>query len=184
MVSAHDVAAFLIEEQNAAGRAIDKLQLEKLLFLVQGAHLELWGDAAFREPIKAYQRGPVVDVVEQTYREVVVGTEPILAPVGGHASRVPGEVAETINLVLNYFGSWTGPSLEKFVKQQGSPWRAARGGLSASAHSSMEIDRDLIKRWFARKGINPSPPRLSKADRELFDDLAVGKTEGIANLLQ
>lgn len=53
MNSALDVAAFIIEEQHAAGRTVDLTQLQCLLYLTQGAHLVFWGQPAFDAPILA-----------------------------------------------------------------------------------------------------------------------------------
>lgn len=184
MVTAHDIAALLITEQNAIGHPIDKMQLEKLLYLVQGAHLELWGTPAFREPILAYRNGPVVREIEATYREATEGTEPLSHPFGGHPERLPDQTVETVHLVLQYFGTWTGPNLERFTKRKDSPWRKARGDLPADAHSDMPIEVEHIAAWFRRHGVNPEPPRLSKEERALFERAALGDEEAAAALLR
>lgn len=179
--SAHDVAALVIIEQAAAGHPPDKLQLEKLLYLVQGAHLELWGEPAFREPVNAWKRGPVVVVVEQTYRDVVPGMEPITQPVGGNPDKLPPEVADTARLVLRYFGRWSGTALEHYTKRAGTPWQVVRGDLPPTETSNMEIPASEITRWFGQNGLNPSP-RMTKADRDLLDRAAAGDKDALSTL--
>ncbi|HET9441993.1 MAG TPA: type II toxin-antitoxin system antitoxin SocA domain-containing protein [Acidimicrobiales bacterium] len=136
-ISAHDVAAALIERQLEAARPIDKLQLQKLLYLVQGVHSACWGAPAFREPIHAYRNGPVVRVVEETYRNATGGMTPLSDPMGGHPERLPFETADTVETVLRHFGSWTGPNLEAYTKRPGSPGgRSAATSLPASSPTS------------------------------------------------
>lgn len=158
-VSVHDIAALIIEEQHAAGRSIDKMQLQKLLYLVQGANLTFWGEPAFREPLLAYRNGPVVSVVEETYRSATHGRRPLDRPLGGSPSRVSLEVAETVRTVLKHYGTWTATNLERFVKKPGSPWRASRRGLPLRAASRDEITLPAIAAWFDDNGIDPAPPK-------------------------
>ncbi|MCU1461395.1 MAG: hypothetical protein JWO37_1470 [Acidimicrobiales bacterium] len=172
--SAHDVAALLIQEQHAAGLSIDKMQLQKYLYLVQGANLEFWAESAFREPLLAYRNGPVVKVVEQTYRDAAPGREPISAPRGGDPSGLPFEIVETVRTVLRHFGKWTGPDLESYVKRPGSPWRTARGALPSWAPSKQEIPIPTIAAWFRKTGVDPAPSKVepweaTDEERELAD---------------
>lgn len=184
MLGAHDVAAALILEQNAAGRTIDKLQLQKLLYAVLGVHFELWGEPAFREPMLAYRNGPVVRGVEQTYRDAVPGREPIRQPLGGHPDRVGQDVRDTISIVLARFGDWSGPALERYVKVEGAPWTTARGDLPPEAEGNNQIDTEEIRAWYRTHGSNPSPAyRAGSAEHELLARAAAGDKEAIAALL-
>jgi len=47
---------------------ISNLKLQKLLYYAQGIHLALYGKPLFNDPIEAWQYGPVVDSVYQTYK--------------------------------------------------------------------------------------------------------------------
>jgi uncharacterized phage-associated protein len=148
----------VISEQHAAGRTIDKMQLQKLLYLVQGANLEFWGEPAFRENLLAFRNGPVVHDVEATYRDASLGRAPLQRAIGGHPQRLDGQVVDTIRTVLRYFGTWTGPNLERYVKSLDSPWQLARTGVPADASSDVEIPLPAVAAWFRRHGVNPSPP--------------------------
>lgn len=153
--SAHDVAAMLIEEQHAAGRTIDKMQLQKLLYLVQGASVAFWGVLAFREPVLAYEHGPVVADVEASYRQASTAWEPLPRPLGGHPERLPAEVVDVVHTVLRHYGEWTGRNLERYVKRAGTPWRQVWPDLPDQTPSP-EIPLDVIGDWFTSHGIEPA----------------------------
>lgn len=169
-MTVHDIAAFLIEEQVAADRPIDKLQLQKLLFLVQGAHIGMAGTTAFRVPFLAYAHGPVIEQVEQTYREFTDGRHPIPRPLGGDSSNVDPEVQETARFILEHFGTWTGPNLEAYVKKPGSPWTRARVGIAKGAPSRNEIPLRDITRWFVTRPVTPGARPREDVD-VVYDDI-------------
>ena len=67
MASALDVAAAIIERQHEEGRTIDLRQLQSMLYLTQGAHYAMWGQAAFEDEILAGLDGPYVESVRRVY---------------------------------------------------------------------------------------------------------------------
>lgn len=184
MRGAHDVAALLISEQHSAGRTIDKMQLQKLLYLVQGANLAYWGEAAFRESLRAYANGPVVANVEATYRDAAPGRDPLAAPIGGQPERLDADVVESVRSVLRFFGEWTARNLERFVKRPDSPWREVRGDLPDGEPSNAEIPVDLVAAWFHEHGVAPNrvdsrrweatPAERAVADERLRQAKAAG----------
>jgi uncharacterized phage-associated protein len=147
VTTAHDVAAYIVARRQGVGRPVDKLQLQKLLYLVAGAHHVLWRETAFRDEFRAYQRGPVIRGVEQTYRGASTGATPILVAIGGHPDAIGLELQQTVELILEAFGDRPGVDLENYVKQPGSPWRVARGDLPDGASSDAVIDYELIRAW-------------------------------------
>lgn len=182
-VTVHDVAAALIEAQHNEGRTIDKMQLQKLLFLVQGAHLRLAGTPAFRAEFLAYKHGPVIEQVESTYRHLSNdGT--IDRPLGGRPERVDAELAETIATVIRVYGTWTGPNLERRTKQPRSPWRIARRGIPDGDKSREPIPLSDIARWFLTHPLDdPNPPeqdadpKVAGRERAADGDIAAGRVE-------
>lgn len=155
--TAHDVAAKLILEQRAAGRPIDKMQLQKLLYLVQAVHLAASGGPAFREPLLAYANGPVVEAVESTYRDATIGRTPLPRPLGGDPERLNETVVDSVRTVLEHFGEWGAPNLERYVKRgRPNPWRGARGDVPDGAPSRAAIEQAGIEAWIVARGINPN----------------------------
>lgn len=156
MAGVHDVAAALITEQRARGNTIDKMQLQKLLYLVQGAHLRRTGAPAFRADFLAYKNGPVVEQVEASYRGVVSDRDPIEHALGGDPGRLDEALLATVRKVLDIYGTWTAPHLERQTKRKGSPWTVARGDLPKSAHSRNVIPLSDIARWFLTRPLDPA----------------------------
>jgi uncharacterized phage-associated protein len=158
--TAYDVAAKLVAEQHAAGRTVDKMQLQKLLYLVQGAHLTFWGVPAFGDPFAAYSYGPVVRGVERTYRDAFPDTNTVPRAVGGHPERLDRETVDTVTTVLRYYGAWAGPDLTAHIKGAESPWSRARGDLAAGAGSARQIPVADIASWFHEHGVDPDSAPL------------------------
>lgn len=177
-----DIAAVIVEKQQAAGRTTDKLQLQKLLYLVQSTHYELWNEPAMKGEFLAYARGPVVRPVEKTYRDAYPDSYIIESPIGGRPQRVADEVLATIQYVVDTFGDWEGTNLEAFVKRSGMPWTETRGDLAADANSSRVIPETLIVSWARRHGTGQSEP-LTDAEREAFARLATGDHGALAELI-
>lgn len=178
----HDVAAAVIEAQNAAGRSIDKMQLQKLLYLIQGAHIRYTGHPAFRADFLAYKNGPVVEQVESSYRNAVDGLDSIRTPIGGKASKLDPELRHTVDAVLEIYGGWDAPNLERHTKRAESPWRVARRGIPAGASSREPIPLSDIARWFVTHPVEPTPkevrdlpPELAEREREADEDIAAGR---------
>lgn len=176
--SDHDAAAALIVRQNAAGRKIDKMQLEKLLYLVFGAHFALWNERAFREAAFAWRRGPVFPNVERTYRD---GPQILTHPLGGDPSRLSPELSDTVDLVLSLFGSWPAKQLEYYVKHGDSPWSEVYG--KGSTPENNEIPDEVVARWFRSHGVAPNRPRMSEQDFANFMAASEGNEEALAKLL-
>ncbi len=183
MVNAHDVAAYIINEQHKADRTVDKLQLQKLLYLVLGAYYELWGESAFPNVFRGYANGPVVREVERTYHDASVGKNPIPHAIGRHPEDVSPELGETVALVLDQFGTWEGPNLEKITKRPGSPWCQARGDLLEGAHGSDPIEREWIVKWFREKDTLPAV-NLTAKRRPSWDRLLEGDMQALTDLVQ
>lgn len=173
LVSADDVAASII----AAG-PVDQMQLHKLLYLVQAAHLSWFEEPAFGEQIEAWTYGPVVRGVVGHYKDW--NLRPITEPYRGDPTRLSERTAWVVEYVRNKFGNLAGPDLAALVKGPGSPWRQIRGPLPEDASSSMEIPPSVIREFHTVHGLGVPQPtpneqalaqRFFDGDHEALDDL-------------
>lgn len=166
IAKAGDVAALLIERDPSV-TLVDIDRLGALLYLVQGALLNLWAKPAFGEAIEAGASGPVVRLAE-----------------GGDPRAVPPETAAVVDLVLSYYGRWSTESLLAFVTSPATPWADARLGLQVDAATVPVIDEAQIVRWFGRRGVGPDEPSCSEEDRALFERVIDGDEEALAALMR
>ncbi len=68
MYSAFDIAEYVIKKCNDQGKGISNLKLQKILYFIQAEFLVRNGKPIFRDPIEAWDFGPVVPSVYRRYR--------------------------------------------------------------------------------------------------------------------
>lgn len=67
MISAIDLAKYVVSQANYTGYKITHLKLQKILYYIQGNYLARFGVPLFYEQIEAWQYGPVVPEVYYEY---------------------------------------------------------------------------------------------------------------------
>lgn len=148
-LAAVDVAAALITRRPG----LDQMQLHKLLYLTQAAHLVWYGEPAFGERIEAWKWGPVVRTVAGHYRRL--GATPITGPVSGDDRMITDRVALVLDKIVEVYGEMSGPDLARLVKGDESPWRQVWGDLPDDAVSQREIPLLLISDYYRERGVLP-----------------------------
>lgn len=152
--SAKGVANFLLDLADEDGKAIDPLQMQKLVYFSEGWHLALMGRSLVREQFEAWKRGPVVPDLYHSLKHF--GAQPIR----GRLTRYDfdeGEVVEVdrpndrlsrdlVREVWNVYNRYSGPQLVGLTHLPGSPWDVT--WKDANGAPDARIDKDLIKDWF------------------------------------
>jgi len=136
------VAARVVALQHERGNKIGKLQLQKLLYLVDALAGHLSAEKTFAQLPIAMERGPCYSTVLDAYKKVP-GIDPIPAPIGKQ-TRV---LDEAINAILDRFGGWSGEELEEYVKGPGAPWH--------DTPMRSNIDPAATMRYFAKRSLLP-----------------------------
>jgi len=153
--SARGIANELLDAAEDTRSRIDPLQLQKLLYLAQGWTLGLTGDPLFREPVEAWEYGPVVPDIYHSLK--IFGASPVRTRLKAF-DKVRRQVViaqelfdelegEILRAIWDKYGNWSGSKLISLTHQVGSPWWQARHSGEYNArisHSSM-ID------WFAEE---------------------------------
>lgn len=121
-VSARDVAAVLRARLPGVGTK----KLHKLLYYCQGHHLAALGEPLFREPLAAWDMGPVVDALW--------AAEKRSGPTGG--SLRDEAALNTVGYVLSRYGDFTGDQLEEMTHAE-PPWRRADAGRRPGASAAI-----------------------------------------------
>ncbi len=119
MRSANDIAnAFLMLSEPEAGDVVTNLKLQKLLYYAQGFHLALYGRPFFADEILAWEHGPVVRNVYNTYRDfgsnILSPTETII--------EFDNDEKELIKQVWNLFGQFSAWRLRDMTHSE-EPWK-------------------------------------------------------------
>lgn len=124
MQSASNVARYFISIANDedSGDSISNLKLQKLLYYAQGVHLALHDEPLFREPIKAWEHGPVVPEVYRDYARH--GSSNIPNTRIDHSTFSEKE-RQTMDEVYQVFGQFSAWKLRNMTHDE-PPWKDTR----------------------------------------------------------
>lgn len=130
-VSAHDIARELRARVPNAG----DVQTQKWCYYAQGWHLAWTGNALFREPIEAWELGPVVADMWHDEKQGRPKPPPM---------DLDDDALVTVGFVVSRYGKLSGRELITLTHDEG-PWRnATDNGLKLNA----EITHDELRIWF------------------------------------
>lgn len=133
MVKVQDVAIYIINNLD-----VDNLKLQKLLYYCQGINYCLFNRPLFDENIEAWQYGPVVPVVYKRYKSKGFDT----LQTGKKANLTKDDI-ETVDLVLDHYGSFSGVALINKTHQE-APWKNAYIPGKRNVVISKESIRDFF----------------------------------------
>lgn len=161
MATAQDVAAAIIDRIGP----VDPMKLQKLIFFTQGWSLAWRGQPMFNDTIEAWELGPVIEGVYQTYKDYKY--HDIQAARAGNAKELTDDEAETLAAVLDTYGHMSGTALSELTHENVA-WEHAYGSRpnQASRRSRQPVDRTelarSLKRGSASKGDGPNEALLSE----------------------
>lgn len=155
---ARGIANEFIEIANGEERVLTHLQLQKLIYLAHGWNLGIFGEPLVRDPILAWQYGPVVRSVYDVFRRF--GSDPITTKAKRlcNSSFRDGKIqfdfeeiranltehdAGLIAQVWKVYSPYEAFQLVEMTHSDDGPWKAAY-------ESGNEIiDNESIKKYFA-----------------------------------
>lgn len=142
--TANEIAAYLLwrsaQEQPEEPAYLTPMQLQKLLYYIQGWSLAETGSPVFKEDLRAWRDGPVVKEVYQTYRDL--GKMPIIN-VPSSPPELSPSARSLIENVWNRYKEFSAYKLSDLTHEE-MPWKKARAGLARSEPSDIKIPlRDL-----------------------------------------
>jgi len=124
---------------------LTRLQLQKLLYYVQGWSLALRQRVAFPEAIEAWRHGPVVAEVWQHFKNRGDGA---LRACGANASEELDENDRFFTRAVWEAYKGYSPLGLRAKTHAEAPWREARGNLPDDAPSSSVISIDSLRAYF------------------------------------
>jgi uncharacterized phage-associated protein len=125
---------------------VSHLQLQKLLYYVQGWSLAIRDRPMFVESIQAWAHGPVV---KSLYPKLAgFGDRPITAQeIGPPERELSQQDRDFISSVWNEYKVYSPFSLRALTHTE-SPWKSARGNLPPEAACNTEITMESMKLFF------------------------------------
>ena len=140
MVSAHDVAAYILEQQGP----LSAMKLQKLVYYAQ-AWSTVWDDKPlFSEPIEAWANGPVVRELYDLHR----GQFEVRGWPRGNPRALDEEQRSTVDAVLGYYGGRNAQTLSDMTHSE-DPWRLARRGLPEGERGNRVISLASMSEYYS-----------------------------------
>ena len=147
--NANDVAAWFINTANNTAvdnnvyEGITNLKLQKIVFLAQAAYLAVKGKTLFDDEIQAWQYGPVIPSLYNSYKGC--GRNPIDSPAA--SKEVDNETASFLSDVWGIFGKYSAAQLVDYTHGH-LPWRQAFNKGNGTAITNKSI-KDFYKNIFS-----------------------------------
>lgn len=155
-----DVSEYIINLGFAAERPLSNISIQKILYFIQGFHLATNEDVLFNEKIYAWEYGPVVKEVYDTYK--VYGNNFIL-PINNfenkyyglfgqrtfaNLDRIAEDQKEFVFSIWNLFKDYAPFELVQITHANGSPWHELYKKYNGSIPKNTVIDTGDMKSYF------------------------------------
>jgi uncharacterized phage-associated protein len=141
---AREIVNWFIQRAKSDGRDLSIMSLLKLAYIAHGWNLEMRDIPLFKNRIEAWQYGPVVPDVYNTFRPQGVTPQ---EPDARFTSTITDADKFFLEEIYGIYGNMTPFRLSELTHESGGPWETATkwGGWYA------EIPDDLIKSHYVSK---------------------------------
>lgn len=143
MITASNLAKYIIVCCSGGSKSITNLKLQKLLYYAQAWHLALRSTPLFNDRIEAWVHGPVVPVVFREYRDFKWSA----LPADNLSAKPHAEVCNHVAEVLAAYGKFDATQLEQLTHNE-DPWKEARKGIPGDMASTNEISQDAMRKYY------------------------------------
>lgn len=118
-----EVAEYFLSKVNSEyGDCISNLKLQKLVYFAQGFVLAITGKTLFNEDLLAWQHGPVVRSLYDTYKTYGAGSIDIPNTFNFPHLNSNNELLEILDDVYDVYGQFSAWKLRDLSHLPGSPW--------------------------------------------------------------
>lgn len=145
MHSAVKVANYFLNKAKEDKKDITPLQLMKLVYLAHGWMLGVHGRHLIKEPIEAWQYGPVIPELYQKTKKF--GALPVTYPIAETDLNFDDDEKHFLDKVYRTYANWTGMKLSALTHMQGSPWFMVWTKKDADSI----IPNDIIREYYQDK---------------------------------
>lgn len=121
--SSKDVAFYLIAKANEERLGINVTKVQKLLYIIYGTYLRLYGERLLDEHPKAWPYGPVFPSTRKAILKRMENEE-LSFPINevDESLKSDERLNKVISLTLEHFGYWNSGQLTLWSHQIGAPW--------------------------------------------------------------
>lgn len=150
MITIFDVANYFVMKSNSDTEStITPLKLQKLCYYAQAWSMVWDGKELFKEDFQAWVHGPANYELFKKYQgffrnEVITYVDYRFDP-----NIFSEEQLETLDIVWNEYGKYTGSYLEQLTHQE-EPWKKTRGTASPGEACSKIIPKEMIKEYYSK----------------------------------
>ena len=154
----------LMELGHDSGRPLTQIEVQKLLYFLEGWHLALEGEPLFDEDFVAWKHGPVIESVYNRLKRYGADNVP-RSEIGTPYNAKLGELV--LDLTQRVFETYRGHSsgaLVGLTHLHGAPWDETRreNSVPRQANSMVVIPKAVIKEWFSAVWIAALEPAVAE----------------------
>lgn len=120
MYSAIKVANYFLMKAKEDRKDVTPLQLMKLVYLAHGWMLGVYGRHLIKEPIEAWQYGPVIPALYHKTKKFK--SLPVEYPIEEEDLNFEDDEKTLLDKVYRTYVDWTGMKLSALTHMEGSPW--------------------------------------------------------------
>jgi uncharacterized phage-associated protein len=154
---ARAIANFLLDYADRKEVKVTLLAVMKLIYYAHGWHLMKFGSPLINQEFEAWEHGPVVRVVWESFRgggvrpittrarrlEVLSNRQTVVCDAIG------SEVEKFLGDVFDAYGQVHALELSYMTHRRGSPWDEVWNAPSKRVQLGMRISNESIQAWFA-----------------------------------
>lgn len=157
---AREVSNCILKIAGEQGCKITQMSLLKILYYAHGWYLASRGVPLFKQPVEAWEHGPVVKVVRDAFKSF--GKRPITSPAErvdletGELIELPSDLSEQDNeFIRSIFGAYAkydAFTLSDMTHEKNSPWDRVWNTDGTVGRLGLRIRNDEIQRHFLSLG--------------------------------
>jgi uncharacterized phage-associated protein len=160
-----------------AGRPLTHIEVQKLLFFLEGWHLATVGDSLFDEEFQAWANGPVIKTVYERLLRYSAHSIPRSAIKSLDFAILGSLTLDLISRVFKTYREYDPGALIGLTHLPGTPWAQVRNahGIAKGATSTVVIPKICMKEWFSEvlhAALEPANDDLVEANPEDYADWA------------
>jgi len=153
---AEEVANYFIERAQQEGARLTPMKLLKLAYFAQGWHLAIEGEELIRDPVEAWDYGPVIPSLYHSVKRY--GDRPITEKLGESGwfsspeeASPGGDTREVLDAVWDVYSKYEPQVLSDITHMPGTPWHQVNEKYDGNIPRHVDIPNDLIREYFEEK---------------------------------